>query len=469
METFYEILTMIWNIFIVLALFNVTIFVHELGHFLAARWRGLYVDRFQVWFGKPIWKKEINGVVYGLGSIPAGGFVSLPQMAPMQSVEGESRHTGDLPPIKPLDKIIVAAAGPLFSVLMALAFAFIVWGIGRPLDLLETRSVGWVKPDSPAERAGFQAGDEILKIDGQDMLAWTGDLERGIVENIKFSEHEKITFLVKRPGVAEPITLESGFDLPETAWWKRRGLRQVGIAHQSEANLRGTIDGSPADVAGLQDGDVIIGVNGQELLSPALLAQIIDETPEEAMQLKVQRGEDILNVEITPKRPLTPEGAGPMLGIQYGRDANWNEALIYPGPIEQVCSSVMMMWITITKVIAPGSSVGVQHLSGPVGIAKTKYEMLKTEDGWRRVIWFTVFFNINLAILNMLPFPVLDGGHITMAILEMIKGRPIQAKLLEYIQMGFALLLISFMLYVTTKDVPELFTSGGGESQEVRF
>ena len=91
---------------IVIALFNVIIFVHELGHFLAARWRGLRVDRFQIWFGKPIWKKEHNGVQYGLGWIPAGGFVALPQMAPMEAIEGSNRDEDDepLPPIKPWDK-----------------------------------------------------------------------------------------------------------------------------------------------------------------------------------------------------------------------------------------------------------------------------------------------------------------------------------------------------------------------------
>src|SRR5947208_5803703 len=100
----------------VLLLFNLLIFVHELGHFLAARWRGLKVERFAIWFGKPIWKTKINGVEYALGSIPAGGYVSLPQMAPMEVIEGKSdTPTEPLPPISALDKIIVAFAGPLFS------------------------------------------------------------------------------------------------------------------------------------------------------------------------------------------------------------------------------------------------------------------------------------------------------------------------------------------------------------------
>src|SRR3954465_11436054 len=104
----------------VLLLFNLLIFVHELGHFLAARWRGLKIDRFAVWFGKPIWQKEINGVTYCLGSIPAGGYVALPQMASMEAIEGKTDTKADqLPPLSALDKIIVAFAVRIFSLLLA--------------------------------------------------------------------------------------------------------------------------------------------------------------------------------------------------------------------------------------------------------------------------------------------------------------------------------------------------------------
>ena len=118
----------------VVLLFNLLIGVHELGHFLAARWRGLKIERFAIWFGKPIWKKKINGVEYALGWIPAGGYVALPQMATMEVIEGktETLRGEPLPNVSPLDKIIVAFAGPLFSFVLAIVFAFVVWGVGKP-------------------------------------------------------------------------------------------------------------------------------------------------------------------------------------------------------------------------------------------------------------------------------------------------------------------------------------------------
>src|SRR5664279_5798571 len=129
-----DILKVILTVVEALLALNLLIFVHELGHFFAARWRGMKVDRFAIWFGKPIWKKSINGVEYALGWIPAGGYVALPQMAAMEAIEGKSEDQGvPLPPIGPFDKIIVAVAGPLFSFLLAIAFAFVVYAVGKPV------------------------------------------------------------------------------------------------------------------------------------------------------------------------------------------------------------------------------------------------------------------------------------------------------------------------------------------------
>src|SRR6184192_4284093 len=160
----------------VLILFNLLIVVHELGHFLAARWRGLYIERFGVWFGKPIWKKTINGVQYSLGSLPFGGFVALPQLAPMDIIEGKADvDRARLPKISALDKIIVAIAGPLFSLLLAFSFAGIVWVIGHPVSEADSTTViGYVAPDSPAQKAGLQPGDKILSVDGKPVRRFLG-------------------------------------------------------------------------------------------------------------------------------------------------------------------------------------------------------------------------------------------------------------------------------------------------------
>lgn len=456
-------------IFVVVMVFNVIIFVHELGHFWAAKWRGLQIDRFQIWFGKPIWKKEVNGVQYGLGWIPAGGFVALPQMAPMEALEGGEKPAKPLPAISPLDKIIVAFAGPLFSLLLALASAVVVWKVGKPADFIATQQIGYVMPDSPAAKAGLLPGDKITEINGTPVNGFAGSLN-SITERIVLSRGQEITYTVERPGVPNPVVLKSGFETEKTKWFQRRGLRQVGIDTAGPAIIKSVMPNSPAADAKLGKGDQIVSVDGTKLYSLMQFSQHLKEKEWKSVKLgiKTAAGDD-REVELTPERPLQPKGRDPMVGIEWDFSSDVDIRIVHPGPIKQVADSLHMMWVTITSVIAPDSNIGVDHLSGPVGIGTLMFQFLQMEDGWRRILAFMVLFNVNLAVLNMLPFPVLDGGHITLALLEKISGRPVKAKPLEVLQTICALLLISLMLFVTSKDIGDKFGRGSGKNQEVIF
>ena len=466
MELLTTILKVTLLILVVIAIFNVIIFVHELGHFLAAKWRGLHIDRFQIWFGKPLWKKEINGVQYGLGWIPAGGFVALPQMAPMEALEGGTDREEALKPIKPIDKIIVAVAGPLFSMLLALAAAIIVWGVGKPADFIASTEVGYVEEGSPAENAGFQVGDKVLEINGEPVDGFAGSLD-SVTERIILSEGDDLSFKVQRPGEAEAITLHSGFSTDDTRWFQRSGLRYIGIAPKMEwIVIGGIVENSPAAKAGLEQGDRILTVDGREFTSNDELIDYIKEAGERPIEFSYLRSGEEKTTSVTPVIPTSPAGKPPMIGAMFRESPVQDKTLVHPRPFKQVGDSLRMMYVTIAKVASPRSSIGVDHLSGPIGIAKMKYRLLQMEDGWRRVLAFMVLFNVNLAVLNMMPFPVLDGGHVTLAVLEGIARRPVKARFLEVLQMGFAIALICLMLYVTSKDIGEEFGGPTGETIE---
>jgi regulator of sigma E protease len=453
MSTLSIILNIILLVVVVVTVFNIIIFVHELGHFWAAKWRGLQIDRFQIWFGKPLWKKEINGVQYGLGWLPFGGFVALPQMAPMEVLEGETAERAPLPPIRPLDKIIVAVAGPLFSMLLALLAAVVVWQVGKPKDFIASTEIGYLLPDSPAATAGLRVGDKITEINGVPVHGFAGSLE-SITERIILSRGQQITFTVERPGETQPVVLVSGFETEKSRWYQRRGLRQVGIEPSGPAIIGTVYPNSPAAAAGLAKGDQVLTVDGRKLYSLAQFSQYLREQKWKTVRLAVKTAAGgTREVELTPKRPLQPADADPMVGILWNARSDVDIRIVHPEPIQQVKDSLHMMWVTISSVKASDSSIGVDHLSGPVGIAKMLYQLAQTENGWRRILAFMVLFNVNLAVLNMLPFPVLDGGHITLAILEQICGRPVKAKPLEILQTVCALLLISLMLFVTSKDI----------------
>ncbi len=462
-------LQVILLIFAVVMSFNIIIFVHELGHFLAAKWRGLRIDRFQIWFGKPIWKKEINGVQYGLGWIPAGGFVALPQMAPMESIEGGNKDDKPLPAITPLDKIIVAFAGPLFSMLLALLSAVVVAGVGKPKDFLPTQIVGEVMVGSPADKAGIQAGDKIVAINGDPVNGFAGSLD-SISEMIILSKGSEIVFTIERPGHAGLLELPSRFETKKAKWFQRGGLRQVGIGPQIDHIEMGNIQkGSPADKAGFKEGDILVTMNGSKVADSAAAVARIKEAGTQPIEFEVLRSGEPMTLTVTPVVPVAPEGKGPMLGMAFYGAPEQNQNIIHPGPFRQVGDSLRMMWTTINRVVSPDSSIGVGHLSGPVGIATLQYELLQMENGWRRILAFMVLFNVNLAVLNMMPFPVLDGGHITLAILEKIFGRPVQAKPLEILQTACALALISLMLFVTSKDIGDRLGRGAAVSEKIVF
>lgn len=469
MTLLHTILQVILLIFVVLMIFNVIIFVHELGHFLAAKWRGLQIDRFQIWFGKPIWKKEIKGVQYGLGWIPAGGFVALPQMAPMEAIEGSTSDHAALPNITALDKIIVAFAGPLFSMLLALLSAVVVWEVGKPADFIPTQIVGEVAKDSPAEKAGIQTGDKIIEINGKPVNGFAGSLD-SITENIILSKGKQIEFTVKRPGESQPLRLISEFKTEKTKWFQRSGLRQVGFGPEIDHIGIGYIEkGSPAEKAGFKEGDWLDSMNGQKFKDDATAVAFIKQNGEKPINFEIIRDDVPFKLTATPRIPTSPVGKDPMLGIGFYGVPYQNETIIHPGPIKQVDDTLRMMWVTITSVIAPDSSIGVGHLSGPVGIAKMQYQLLQMENGWRRILAFMVLFNVNLAVLNMFPFPVLDGGHITLAILEKLMGRPVKAKPLEILQTICALGLIGLMLFVTSKDIGDGFGHGGKDHEKIIF
>jgi regulator of sigma E protease len=439
-------------LFEVLIIFNLLIVVHEIGHFLAARWRGLFIEKFGIWFGKPIWKKKINGVEYSLGSLPFGGFVALPQLAPMDLIEGKADvDRAQLPPISALDKIIVAVAGPLFSLLLAFAFAVTVWVAGYPVGESDmTTVVGYIMPESPATKL-LQPGDKILEVDGKPVTRFFG-MNNSIGWAVVRSEGETIPIKFERDGQIQTVQVEP-YKAESRAWFRRKSIRQLLILPAETAIILKVEPESPAAGAGLRKGDIIRAINGRKLYNTEALIQQTKEHPNDLMTLQIERDGASFDVPVKPAL-LKLEGENepkPRIGI------GWDTQLTisHPSPLELLQGSVTSTLNTLGAVASRKSDVGLQHLSGPFGIARIYYLFLVSEHGWQLALWLSVVLNVNLAILNMLPIPVLDGGHILFGLIESVRRKPLNIRVLEYVQGACTLLIIGVIAYISFFDVQD--------------
>jgi regulator of sigma E protease len=446
---------------------NLLIFVHELGHFFAARWRKMKVERFAIWFGKPIWSTRINGVEYALGWIPAGGYVSLPQMATMEAIEGKTESTAEqLPAASPLDKIIVAFAGPLFSFLLALVFAVLVWQVGKPTNIAEDEpKLGWVTPEGPAWKAGLRPGDVITEIDGHPIKYFGPPSQDSLTWRVVTSEGTNLFVKYLRDGERRETTI-----VPykrETKWYERKALRAIQVGPIQPARIFDIASNSPAAVAGLKRGDEILAINGTNIFSfGAVLYAQTNLGPGPAV-FTIRRADETFTREFVAEKPVSPTNMPPSFGIMSWQ-GDTNRTLVYPGPWEQIQSSVSQIAATIQAVfLKRNNDIGVQQLGGVVMITRVYYNLFQSEEGWRLVLWFSVVLNVNLALLNLLPLPVLDGGHILLSLIEIARRRPVSPRILNYIQSGFAILLIGFMLWIAFFDAGDWFRSAREERDHV--
>jgi regulator of sigma E protease len=454
----FHIARVILVLFEVLVIFNLLIVVHEVGHFLAARWRGLYIEKFGVWFGKPLWKKKINGVQYSLGSLPFGGFVALPQLAPMDIIEGKADvDRTHLPAVSALDKIIVAVAGPFFSLLLAVVFAVIVWVVGYPVSESDmTTVVGYLMPDSPAEKAEIQPGDKILEVDGKKVTRFLG-MNDSVSWAVVSSEGETIPVKFERGGEVHTVQVEPY--KAETRGWRRKSVRQLLILPAETSIIDKVESNSPAAKAGLRPRDIIRGFNHQPIYNPVALLDYIKKHPDETLTLDVERAGSRFEVSVKPVPLPTEEVEGktkmqPRIGIQW--DASGQMTIAHPNPIELVRNSVTSTLNTLGAVASPKSDVKLQHLSGPIGIGRIYYLFFENERGWQLALWLSVVLNVNLAILNLLPIPVLDGGHILFGLIESIRRKPLNIRVLEVVQGVCTVLIIGAIAYISFFDVQDL-------------
>jgi len=266
------------------------------------------------------------------------------------------------------------------------------------------------------------------------------------------SEGDKIAVKFERNGKVQTVWVEPY--KAETRGWRRKSVRQL-LIYPAETPIIDQVEpNTPAAAAGLRKGDVIRGFDQTPIYNPIALLEYISKHPEDQIVLHVERDGAPLDVPVKPTMLKTEGEMKPRIGIRW--DTTGKISISHPNPIEQVYNSVTSTLKTIGAVASPKSDVKFQHLSGPVGIGNLLYRLFGSDYGWQLALWFSVILNVNLAIINMVPLPVLDGGHVLLAMIEGARRKPLNLRLLEIINTGCAMLIIGYMLYITFFDVQDL-------------
>jgi regulator of sigma E protease len=289
-----------------------------------------------------------------------------------------------------------------------------------------------------------------------------------VVWRVVSSEGDTIPVIIARSnevtGTFETKTFQVTPVKEPTKAWQRKSLRAIKVEPAQSAIIGEVLPDSPASRAGLKRNDEVSSVDGRTFWHFAQVADYLKERRGQPVTLKIVRGSETLDKTVTPLVPLNTTNKEPRLGIVWTYGGKMKVA--HPNAIEQVEGSVNAMVSTFGALFSRKGDIKPQHLGGAVKILSVYYILFESPDGWRLALWFSVLMNVNLAILNLLPFPVLDGGHITLALIEAARRKPVNARVLNWIQTGCAAVLILYMVYIMFYDVQDIWPSQTKKAKE---
>ncbi|PIE67441.1 MAG: RIP metalloprotease RseP [Deltaproteobacteria bacterium] len=442
---------------------GVLIFFHELGHFLVARLCGVGVEKFSLGFGPRLIGKTVGITDYRISAIPLGGYVK------MVGDEPDAELDPELLPLSFTHKhvfkrILIVAAGPFFNLLLAVMiytgfFVFVGTEDIRPV-------VRHVETGGPAAIAGLQTGDRITAIDGRPVTAW-GDIDKLVAE----AKGSRLHFSVVRDGEVIDFTIEPQAKVTKDILGDDLPYYDVGCSGLAPlAAIVGEVaDGYPAKAMGVRKGDRIVAINDQPVDSWRTMTTLISGSKGAPLHVRLDRAGSVINVEIVPIRFSEENLLGEQvesyrIGISTPGvtipDAD--RITIKRGFFQAVAESIAqtyqisrLMVLSIGKLIK--GTVSTKTLGGPIMIAEMAGQ--QAEEGLTHLIFFIAWLSINLAVINFLPIPVLDGGHLLFFFIEAIMRRPLNTRMREMAQQAGIFILIMLMVFVFYNDISRIFSS----------
>ena len=434
---------------------GVLILIHELGHFLVARLVGVGVERFSIGFGPVLLRWRGKETEYCLSLIPMGGYVKM--MGEENPLEGGEQLPYDPKKafsLKPLwARFLIVFAGPGMNFVLAAAiFAVVFATVGRPVF---PAVVGRVSEGSPSSAAGLRTGDQIVAANGRAIEHWA-DVERVVAD----SGGKPIDLKISRANATETVTVAPRQTTVRDQIFKEtREVWDIGAGPQLIPYVRSVNPGSPAEKGGVKPGDQVVAIGGEAVYTPEEMTQTIQRRVGQPIPITVVRGERRETLTVTP---LAEKSKDPVTGkdVEIGRIGVGIDTKVVSfkayGPVQSVWQGGVATW-EMTKLTLKGfwslvvGTIDRSNIGGPVQIASEAGRQAR--EGFVYLARFAAIISVNLAVLNLLPVPMLDGGHLAFFVVEAIIGRPISVKKREAAQqVGFVLLML-LMVYALYNDL----------------
>ncbi len=417
---------------------GVLIFVHELGHFLAAKRIGVRVLKFQLGFNPTVLSKKWGDTEYGIGIVPLGGYV---KMAGENPEEPRSGRDDEFLSKTKWQRFQVMIMGPAMNLLLAVVLTAVVLAQGADVPAFQDQPpvVASVVADTVAAQAGVQPGDRIMSVNGQDVATW----EQVFVQ-IASRGPNPLTLGLLREGK------EVSVSIPGTSDTKLQ-VRDIGVMPDAHPYVSAVTPGEPAEQAGFKAGDVVLAVNEQPIAFARQLSEAIAKKAETPITIAIERDGTRQDIHVTPAR----RGEIGMIGIRIGDAVKTFE----PGPLEAIRLSLVRnyeysilifrtLWGLVTGETSP------RQLMGPVAIAQMSGE--SAQAGWLSLLALMSAISLNLGLLNLMPIPVLDGGHILIMALEGVTRRDFSMAVKEKMFLAGFVLLAMLMVTVIYNDLTRI-------------
>ncbi len=448
-------------LFIVVAailLLGPLIAIHEFGHYFVARKLGVKVLVYSIGFGPTIlkWTSKKSGTQYQLSALPLGGYVKMLDEREENVAEEDLPYAFNRQP--PWKRIAIVAAGPLINLIFAILLFWILFLPAQ--EQLNTR-VGKVLADTPAAAAQMQVGDKITAIDGTPVTTWE-KLNFALVDRV--GETDKIQVQAERAGEIKTFSLPIQNFLNDQSQSPLDVLGFTPYRPQIPAIVSKLSEDGAAIRQGMQVGDQIIAIDGVKMNDWYDVVQVVQASPEKLLKVDVLRNNQVQQLEVMPqgKRDNMGNVSG-VLGVQsdpgkivipedYKQTIQYSPSEALFMAVDKTGQLSSMILNSIVKMVR--GLIGLDNLSGPITIAKVAGQ--SAEMGWQTFISFMALMSVSLGILNLLPIPMLDGGHLVYYFIELIRGKPVSEQIqLVGLKIGMVL-LGSMMLLALFNDIMRL-------------